>query len=149
MKKCGSVFVALPAIVVLLSGCGSNQEVGFLVGTPTGISYAETLESGYRIHAAAGVSPGGLEVTVDYIHDELSMRQMMDAHWSFYYGVGARLRTYSGSGDDEVGLRVPLGLNYNADPVWAGLIFLEVGPGIAFPGPTATFDVAIGARWYL
>jgi len=133
-------------------GCSTGpQEIGGVLGSPTGVSYATTLETGDRIVVQGGlslISGAGYPITVDWILGEGSAHDVIATGWSYYWGVGVRAKFMSDNAlDDEFGVRVPAGLIKNSEPAFEGLFFVEAAPGWDLAGPQFTLDFAMGMRW--
>ena len=133
---------------------------GFVVGLPTGLSFAYRKDGSpiwfdaalaWRFDNGGGLLlQGDVEWTLATLHSP----EWEDIHFPVYVGVGPRFLSNVGPGvtnngsDDYLGLRVPVGMSvYHTDVPLEG--FLELGPVIKlFPTTGVGFDIVVGARFY-
>lgn len=125
----------------------SNTEIGIILGEPTGISLKAWQSDNTAFDAGLAWSFGGsgsVHLHADYLrHNWLDVES---GSLALYYGLGARLRI---SDDGRLGVRIPVGLQYNI-PDTRLATFFEVAPLLDLI-PETTFDVngGIGIRIYL
>lgn len=126
----------------------TNTELGVILGEPTGISF-KLWQSGSTAFGGAVAWSLGRNETVhiqfDYLfHSDLDVDQ---GELLFYYGPG--VRTLFSDNNPRVGVRFPVGLQYNVEATRLSLFF-EVAPTLDLI-PATTFGVngGLGFRFYL
>jgi len=124
--------------------------LGIIVGEPTGISFKIGRTGRNAIDAAIAWSlsdDNGLQLQGDWLYHNFDLIPVERGRLPFYVGIGGRVRFREGR-DDDIGIRIPVGLNYifESSPFDA---FLEVVP-ILDLAPDTEFDLnaAIGARFF-
>jgi hypothetical protein len=132
---------------------GSNSSgfgLGIMLGEPSGIS--GKLWSGEKNAFDFGLAwstgkNSGAAMHADYIWHKMDMINVDEGALPFYYGIGVRYRSRDNS-DDNIGVRVPLGLDYLFAQS-AFDVFFEIVP-ILDLSPDTDFDinVAIGGRYF-
>jgi hypothetical protein len=132
---------------------GDNRSgfgAGIIVGEPTGLDGKFWLTSATAVQSAVAWSTSdnaNLHFTFDYTVHKWGLIDVERGSLPLYFGVGGRLRLRDDR-DDDVGIRIPVGLDYQFanDPFD---IFLEVVP-IMDLAPDTDFSVnlALGARWF-
>ena len=124
-----------------VGGCVlQDGDAGFVVGSPTGVSYKQRYAGTQSLVVAFGYNlfGDGLHFHADWI---LFERPIEETDWQYYVGVGARVA------DDEAGVRVPVGGLIEL-PDYGAEAFVELAPGLDFTGPGLTFDLAGGMRYH-
>lgn len=145
------------ALVLLLTGSVKADERGFgigiMVGEPTGITVKQWTGSHNAWDAALGWSfVGGsssINFHADYLWHDFKFLRGQDAglsELSLFYGIGGRFKNTIQS---QVGVRVPLGVNYQAAKS-ALELFVEIVPILNLtPGTALSINGALGLRLYL
>lgn len=127
---------------------GKNFGLGAMFGEPTGVSvkYWNNSSSAFNIGAAWSLSGRNeaIHLHADYLFhswfDDPDTRQL-----AFYYGIGGRVIF---ADDPNVGVRVPLGLNYVFQNAPFDL-FVEAVPIFDFtPDTEFAGNGAVGIRYY-
>lgn len=152
-----SRLIALCVVSILLvpaaSAAGSNADgfgLGIIVGEPTGLDAKLWLGEGSALQAAVAWSTEkntSFHFHLDYILHRFDLFDLESGRLPLYYGIGGRFRVRDNS-DDDVGVRIPIGLSYMFanDPFD---LFVEVVPILDLV-PDTDFDLnaAIGFRWF-
>lgn len=133
---------------------------GFVVGLPTGLSFAFKKSDtpiwfdasvAWRFDNGGGLLlQGGVEWTIT----TLNTPEWEDIHFPVYIGVGPRFLVNQGGSvvnngtENYLGVRIPVGMSvYHQDVPLEGL--LELSPVIKlFPNTGVAFDIVVGARFY-
>jgi len=146
MKKI--IFIALIGICSLgLLAQDNGIGLGIIVGEPTGISAKSWISSSDAVDAgvAWSISNGWFHIHADYLRHAFNLIDVEKGSLPLYYGIGARV----GFGNDvQIGVRVPVGLNYLFDGTPLD-VFIEIVPGLAII-PDTKFDMegGIGVRYW-
>ena len=154
MKKVLILTVALLMSVFFgTATAGSNSSgfgMGIMLGEPSGLS--GKLWSGGNNAFDFGLAwstskNSGVAFHADYVWHKMDMITVDKGALPFYYGIGVRYRNRDNS-DDNIGVRVPFGLDYLFAQS-AFDVFFEVVP-ILDLAPDTDFDinVAIGGRYF-
>jgi hypothetical protein len=155
MKMKRLILISLIACILVpqVASAGSNADgfgLGIIVGEPTGLSvkWWSTERSAFQAAAAWSFSSdSNFHFHLDYIFHRFDLFDLETGRLPLYYGIGGRFRVRENA-DDDLGLRVPIGINYMFanDPFD---IFVEVVPILDLV-PDTDFDLnaAIGGRWY-
>jgi len=130
------------------SGAGGNFGIGVMVGEPTGVSVKSWTSdrSAFGVGAAWSLSGRNesLHLHLDYLHHSW-FSNVDSGRLAFYYGIGGRIIF---ADDPEVGIRVPLGLNYIIGGVPLDL-FVEAVPILDLtPDTNLSGNGAFGIRYY-
>jgi hypothetical protein len=122
--------------------------IGFVLGTPTGLSASLPVGERNAFNAALGYDFTGdanLFVQADYVWIHKNIIPVDVGSVSLYYGPGAFAIA---ARDAAIGIRGVVGIDYR----FAGApvqIFLEVAPGISvLPDTDAHVGAGLGARYY-
>ncbi len=143
-------------MMLLLAGTvradGRGFGIGIILGEPTGVSFKKWVSDSNAYAAALGWSfigdTAAINMHIDYLwhdHKILQGKENALSEISFFYGLGGRFKM---AGQTQVGLRIPLGINYQA--VKSPLeVFLEIVPILNLT-PSTTFNVngGLGVRSY-
>jgi hypothetical protein len=155
MKKIVVSFLAL-IFIFSFSNAQSKKNfgIGIVFGAPAGISMKYWNEPSEAIDIAVGWSLKRSKyyyIHADYLYHNFKLlkpyatKQML-GEFPVYAGIGVRTRF--GDGDDEIGVRIPLGVSY----LFASLpldVFGELAPALnLLPDTKMYFEVAIGTRYY-
>ena len=146
----------LSCLIVLIfsSVTFSNEaQVGVIIGSMAGISGKYDLGADRALDGAISYSTDskyGTSFFIDYLINKarrFSVGQMSPVH--FFYGLGLRvlsIRSGRDSGHSRLGVRAPLGVNYqvsNPDLEFFG----EIAPTLDItPSTDVYFDVGLGVR---
>lgn len=125
---------------------GGNFGVGVMFGEPTGVSVKSWNNDRSAFGIGAAWSLGGRNEALHVHADYLMHSWFSDAEGlAFYYGIGGRIIF---ADDPNIGVRVPLGLNYVFKEVPFDL-FAEAVPIIDFtPDTEFAGNGAVGIRYY-
>jgi hypothetical protein len=123
--------------------------VGFVLGSPTGLSASLPLGGGTRaINAVLGYDLGhgsALYAQADHVWIRGDLFEIQHGKLALYYGPGAFAVI---SGHSAIGIRFVGGIDYRFEDVPLQ-VFLEVGPGInVLPNTAATVGGGLGLRYY-
>ena len=123
---------------------------GLLLGEPTGASLKYFLTDKTAIDGAIGWSfhrETDLHLHGDFLWHKHDLFSVSEGQLSLYYGVGARVK-FRDRADDQVGVRVPVGVSYLFERVPVD-VFAEVAPVLDFtPSARGGFTAGIGVRWW-
>jgi hypothetical protein len=153
MKRLLIVAVLLLIVVPQFAAAGSNKSgfgLGIIVGEPTGIDAKYWLGSDSALQGAVAWSTSSnssLHLHLDYIVHKWNIIDVSSGSMPLYFGVGGRVK-FRDDEDDDIGIRVPIGLSYMFanDPFD---LFLEIVPILDLsPDTDFGFNAAIGGRWF-
>lgn len=144
-----SLLVLIFASNILAQGNGFG--LGIILGEPTGISGKLWLNSKSAVDGAVAWSfdkNSAMHLHGDYILHNFKWIEVEEVSPPVYFGIGGRIRFHEGKGDDNVGVRIPVGLDY----IFSGApldLFLEVVPILDLV-PDTDFDInaALGIRYF-
>lgn len=155
----GRAFVACAAIatasfcaVPASAGPGGKGPfgLGIIVGEPTGVSAKLFMSQTTALQGAVAWSVGGedaFHVQVDYVMHNYGLIPVEEGRLPLYYGIGGRVRIREHH-DDNVGVRIPVGLSYEfANAPFD--VFGELVPLLDLT-PDTDFDIegGLGVRFY-
>ena len=135
------------------AAAGSNSSgfgLGIMLGEPSGLS--GKLWSGEKTAFDFGLAWStskntGVAVHADYIWHNVDMINVDKGALPFYYGIGVRYRSRDDN-DDNIGVRIPLGLDYLFAQS-AFDVFFEIVPILDLaPDTDFEINVAIGGRYF-
>ncbi len=146
------LFAIILAAVILTALAPSPAQarfgVGLMVGEPTGFTFKWWQDESTAVNAATGWSlgDGHFYAHGDYVWHRVIEDEKLGGSAPVYYGIGVRLLL--GDGKDNVGVRIPLGLNYTFENGRFD-VFVEIAP-IFNVIPETAFDLSggVGARFY-
>lgn len=124
--------------------------IGIIVGEPTGLDAKLWLSGSTALQMAAAWSfdaNTSFHFHLDYIMHRFDVIDVESGVLPLYFGIGGRFRARDDR-DDDVGVRIPVGLSYMfADAPFD--VFVEVVPILDLV-PETDFDLnaALGARFY-
>ncbi len=141
----------LTLAVLCLSSTALAQERGFglgvILGEPTGLSLKNWTGPKTAIDGAAAWSftQGSFHVHVDYLLHSFGLFNVEKGKLLLYYGIGGSLDTEE---ELRVGVRIPVGLNYNFEQAPLD-IFFEIAPLLDLT-PSTEFRIqgGIGIRYF-
>jgi hypothetical protein len=123
--------------------------LGVIVGEPTGLSWKIWTGHNTAFAGAAAWSLGEratFHPHVDYLFHNENLFKVSKGRLPFYYGLG--IRFLFREGEDKVGVRFPLGLEYLLVSPSLG-IFFELVPVLDLsPKTIVDLNGAIGVRYY-
>jgi hypothetical protein len=148
MKK----IILIAAAIILLTNFSLSQTRGFglgiVLGEPTGLSAKLWTGSSNAFDFAAAWSfkgDGHLLLQADYVWHTFDLIKVSSGRLPLYYGIGGRIIL---TDDPLLGIRIPLGLNYQfaSAPVD---IFAEIVPILDLI-PSTDFDLGggLGVRFW-
>jgi hypothetical protein len=143
------VLLAVPS-ASLAHGEGGPFGLGIIIGEPTGISGKYRLSSRNAIDGAVAWSLGGdndLHLHGDYLYHWYDVIEVKKGSLPLYAGLGGRVK-FRENRDNEIGFRIPVGLNYlfHGAPFDA---FVEIVPVLELaPDTEFNMEGAIGGRFY-
>lgn len=137
---------------VLACTTAEAQESGFglgvILGEPTGISGKLWIEDSKAIDGAVAWSfekESAVHVHADLLFHSRNIVKVEMSKLLFYYGMGGRIKFED---DSEVGVRVPLGINYLSSGAPLD-VFLEIVPLLDLaPSTDFSLNGAIGVRYF-
>lgn len=148
MKK----IILISATFILLTNFTYSQSRGFglgiVLGEPTGLSAKLWTTSSNAFDFAAAWSfkgDGHLLLQADYVWHSFDLIRVSSGRLPLYYGIGGRVIL---ADDPLLGIRIPLGLNYQFDSAPID-IFAEIVPILDLV-PSTDFDLGggIGVRFW-
>ena len=123
--------------------------IGVLLGEPTGLSAKVRLGPTSAIDAAAAwsfVDEGSFYFHADYLVHFNDIFTVDPGELPLYVGAGGMISLRE---DPLLGLRIPVGLAYEFEPVPLD-VFFEIAPGMGiFPETSLEFGGGIGIRYYV
>jgi len=148
MKK----FILIAGVFIILTNLTLSQSRGFglgiVLGEPTGLSAKLWTGSSNAFDFAAAWSfkgDGQLLLQADYVWHSFDLIRVSSGRLPLYYGIGGRIIF---ADDPLLGIRIPLGLNYQfaSAPID---IFAEIVPILDLI-PSTDFDLGggLGARFW-
>ena len=150
-------------ILILVSLCfgstafaqDSGLGLGVIIGEPTGLSFKSW--TGRSTAVAGGIAwsfgnRDSLHLHIDYLLHNFSLFRVETGKFPLYYGIGGRVKFVSNQGksndDNQIGVRVPVGLNYIFTSPSID-IFFEVVPVLDL-APSTDFGITggFGIRYF-
>ncbi len=154
MKKLMLLFVLL---IVLLpfarNGMAQDGQfgLGIIIGEPTGPCFKLWTSQRTAIDGAAAWSfakNAGMHLHADYLLHISDLVEVESGRLPLYYGIGGRIRFAEGDGDDNIGIRIPVGLEYLFETMPLD-IFFEIVPILDLaPDTDLDFNAALGMRYF-
>lgn len=127
-----------------------NVGLGVIIGEPTGFS--AKVNTGPTIAFDLGLAWAFNNETALHLHGDIlnharNLFQINGAPFDLHYGIGMRFK-FNENNDDNVGIRIPVGLNYMFASVPIETFF-EIAPIIDLtPSTNMALNVGIGARYF-
>jgi len=148
------IFLLLIALGLFLPASSHAQQglgVGVFFGEPSGISTKTWLSHTTAFDAAAAWSvegAGSFHVHGDYLLHNFNVFPVGRGALPLYYGVGARILNRTDTNTLNVGVRLPVGIEYLFQRAPFDL-FLEVVPVLDLtPESTVDVNASIGTRYF-
>lgn len=122
---------------------------GLMVGEPTGLTLKYWLNESWAVDGAIGQSfhhENGLQLHSDILWHKFGLLDVPNGRLAPYLGAGVRGKFESG--EDEFGIRFPVGVAYMFDrrPID---VFFEVAPILNLTRTVrGDFNVVVGARYW-
>lgn len=146
---------ALILTAFLFSGSVNAKKNGFglgvIIGEPTGPTFKVWTGNNTAIDGALAWSLGGnddVHLHMDYLIHDFGIATVEKGRLPLYYGIGGRIKFNDGRGEDQFGVRVPVGLAY----LFANSpmeLFFEIVPIVDLvPDTELDFNGGIGIRYY-
>ena len=144
--------ILIAAIFILLTNFALSQSRGFglgiVLGEPTGLSAKLWTSSSNALDFAAAWSfkgDGHLLLQADYVWHSFDLIRVSSGRLPLYYGIGGRVIF---ADDPLVGVRIPVGLNYQFATAPID-IFVEIVPILDLI-PSTDFDLGggLGVRFW-
>jgi len=124
-------------------------DLGIAVGSPSGFiaKYWTSERTAIDIFGEWSFDSNEYKAHADVLYHDFDKIKLEDARIAFYYGGGIRITFADNSDDDEVGIRIPFGLDYFFSDFPAD-VFGELAPRInVYPSTNVGMDVMIGIRY--
>lgn len=127
----------------------AQNELGFMLGDPTGVSFSHELEKDSALDLAIGWQYRGVHIHSDYLLKVPNVFRRTLFSPDFYYGVGGRLITKDTSAEDKTSLavRCPVGLENLISNERLNLFVELSGAFQLTPKSDFDLDVGIGIRF--
>lgn len=130
-----------------------ENQLGFILGAPTGVSAKKELGSDRAVDAALAYSlrsEESLVIHANYLFEKQFALHIQDhATLNLYYGLGGRFAFIDEGKDKDkvaIGPRAPIGFTYDV-PTMPVQAFVEFSVTLDFiPDTDVDFDAGIGAR---
>lgn len=152
MMRFKAVVFALLLVALMLASVPATARIGagIILGEPTGICVKKWLDEGTAIDAATGwsMTDGDFYLHADYLWHRIVEDRKIGGSVPLYFGIGGRLLIRGDGDDSEVGLRVPVGLDFFL-PDDRFDIFVEIAPILNIaPETELGLSGGIGVRFY-
>ncbi len=125
--------------------------LGVIAGEPTGPCFKLWTSQRTAIDGAAAWSfakNAGMHLHADYLFHVSDLVEVESGELLLYYGIGGRIRFAEGDRDDNIGVRIPVGLTYLVENVPLD-IFFEIVPILDLaPDTDLDFNAALGVRYF-
>jgi hypothetical protein len=122
--------------------------IGFVLGSPTGLSGSLPIGNNNAINAVLGYNVYGnanLHAQADYVWFVRDILPVESGKISAYYGPGAFAIA---SKNPSIGVRMAVGVDYRFEAA-PFQVFLEIGPGIELlPATEPVFGAGLGLRYF-
>ncbi len=147
------VSTALLMLVISTNAYARNDSfgLGVIIGEPTGPSFKIWTGAKTAIDGALAWTLDGnqdMHLHMDYLIHDFSIAKVDKGRFPLYYGIGGRIRFHDGNQDDQIGVRIPVGMAY----LFANSpleLFFEVVPILDLaPSTELEFNSGIGIRYY-
>ena len=149
MRRLVPVLILLLALSASRASAQGGFGLGIILGEPTGVSAKAWLTRTTALDFAAAwsfVDEPAFHIHGDYLWHNYDLFPVERGRLPLYYGLGARLKFLEH--DSEIGVRVPVGLEYLFDSNRVGL-FVELVPLLDLaPDTQVAVNSSIGGRYY-
>ncbi len=126
--------------------------LGVIIGEPTGPTFKVWTGPKTAIDGAVAWSLDGNEdihLHMDYLIHDFSIAKVDKGRFPLYYGIGGRIRFHDRNQDDQIGVRIPVGMAY-LFPNSPLELFFEVVPIVDLaPSTELDFNGGAGIRFYI
>ncbi len=149
--------VGIASLIMLAISTDSHARkngfgLGVIIGEPTGPCFKVWTGANTAIDGAVAWSLDGnndMHLHVDYLIHDFSIAKVEKGRFPLYYGIGGRIRSNNGNNEDQVGVRVPVGMAYLFAKSQLELFF-EVVPIVDLaPDTELDFNGGVGIRFYI
>lgn len=143
------IWVAIISALCVMPTIAADKGLGLVVGHPTGLHYKQWKQGRNKaIQAGLGWETGkasSLAISADVIVHNYQHTSVKKGNLPIYYGAGLQLDL---GAEMSLGVRFPVGLNYQFDKLPFDAFF-ELVPGMLFiPASEFTLTPSLGARYY-
>lgn len=125
--------------------------LGVIAGEPTGPCFKLWTSQRTAIDGAVAWSfakNAGIHLHADYLFHVYDLIDVETGQLLLYYGIGGRIRFADGDRDDNIGVRIPVGLAYLVENVPLD-VFFEIVPILDLaPDTDLDFNAALGVRYF-
>ena len=125
--------------------------LGIIIGEPTGPCFKLWTSQRTAVDGAVAWSFAkntGIHLHADYLLHVYDLIDVEKGRLPLYYGIGGRIRFAEGDRDDNIGIRIPVGLEYLFDNAPLD-IFFEIVPILDLtPDTDLDFNAAAGVRYF-
>ncbi|MEK6627385.1 MAG: hypothetical protein AABY53_02070 [Bdellovibrionota bacterium] len=146
--------ICLPFLILSSRASASENQIGVIIGSITGLSAKHNLGNNRAIDGALSYSINsryGFSVHADYLVTNARIFNLGQiGPMNLYYGIGFRvqnIRTGVDSGNSRVSVRAPIGVFHqisNPDLEFFG----EIAPALDItPSTDVSFEVGLGVRY--
>lgn len=151
------LFLSLTLLVVFVPVAQSETPkegqfgLGVIAGEPTGPCFKLWTSQRTAIDGAVAWSfakNARIHLHADYLFHVYDLIDVETGRLPFYYGIGGRIRFADGDRDDNIGVRIPVGLAYQVENVPLD-VFFEIVPILDLaPDTDLDFNAALGVRYF-
>lgn len=149
------LFFTLIAVLTPIAHGETAQEgqfgLGVIAGEPTGPCFKLWTSQRTAIDGAAAWSfakNAGIHLHADYLVHVSDLVEVESGRLLLYYGIGGRIRFADGDRDDNIGVRIPVGVAYLVEEVPLD-VFFEIVPILDLaPDTDLDFNAALGVRYF-
>ncbi len=125
--------------------------LGVIAGEPTGPCFKLWTSQRTAIDGAVAWSFAkntGMHLHADYLVHVYDLIDVETGRLPLYYGIGGRIRFGEGDRDDNIGVRIPVGLVYLVENIPLD-VFFEIVPILDLaPDTDLDFNAALGVRYF-
>jgi len=146
-------WIAMLTVLLAINVNARNSDfgLGVIIGEPTGPSFKVWTSSKTAIDGAVAWSLEGdndMHLHADYLFHDYNVAKVDKGSFPLYYGIGGRILFHDGNQDNQVGVRIPVGMSYlfANSPVE---LFFEIVPIVDLtPNTELDFNGGVGVRYY-
>ncbi len=154
MKKLILFFTLIAVLTSVAHGETAQKGrfgLGVIAGEPTGPCFKLWTSQRTAIDGAVAWSfakNARIHLHADYLVHVFDLIDVETGRLPLYYGIGGRIRFADGDRDDNIGVRIPVGLAYLVENVPLD-IFFEIVPILDLtPDTDLDFNAALGVRYF-